>query len=96
MLKAIEGQTDTSGAKEFQEYAAYITRAIPLMEKDEVLGVLNIESEKPLSKEDLTLFDVLAHHATITLRLYKNQINFPLKKSNQPKNTIKKRKKRRN
>jgi GAF domain-containing protein len=45
--------------------------AIPLMDLDQVVGVLNVESTIPLSKEEIFLLEVLAHHATITLRLYR-------------------------
>jgi GAF domain-containing protein len=45
--------------------------AIPLMDLNQVIGVLNVESTIPLSKDEIFLLEVLAHHATITLRLYR-------------------------
>jgi putative methionine-R-sulfoxide reductase with GAF domain len=47
--------------------------AIPLLDGDTLLGILNVESAQPFNSDELFLFDVLAHHATLLLRLYSGQ-----------------------
>ena len=71
--------------------------AIPLLDQEKVIGVLNIESDRPFTKDDLFLLDILSHHSTIVLRLYasnrsKNLINTKIQEKNSEGRKRKKRK----
>ncbi|OLS22724.1 MAG: hypothetical protein HeimC3_29980 [Candidatus Heimdallarchaeota archaeon LC_3] len=70
--------------------------ATPLMDQGKVIGVLNIESNKPISKDELLLLDILSHHATIILRLYAKTANktSDIKKSQEKLQKIRKSRKR--
>ncbi|MHA1990769.1 MAG: GAF domain-containing protein [Candidatus Hodarchaeales archaeon] len=68
--------------------------AIPLMDLDQVVGVLNVESTTPLSNEEIFLFEVLAHHATITLRLYRKSEKKGIEISSKKKPGVSKKRKR--